>query len=132
MKKIIICVLILIAAHNGFSQQSKSSQTLTRPDYLKKSKNQKIAAFTTLGTGVVLITAGVLTFGNTETKGEQETIMIISGLVVSAVSIPFFISSHNNKKKAMAVSFKSQALPQVSNGSFVYKQIPSISFKINL
>jgi len=132
MKKITIFALLLITAIACFGQQIKPSPALNKAGYLRKSKNQKIAAFATLGTGVVLLASGFIAIGHTSSKGEQEARVIISGLVVSAVSIPFFISSHINKKKGMAVSIKSKALPQVNNGSFVYKQIPSINFKINL
>ncbi len=132
MKKIIICSILLITASAGLGQQTKPSPALTKADYLKKSKNQKIAAFTTLGTGVVLLTTGFIALDNTVSKGEKESLLILSGLLITSVSIPLFISSQINKKKGMVVSFKNQVLPQVNNSSFIYKPVPSIAFKINL
>ncbi len=132
MKKITITTLLLITTIACVAQYSKPAPAFKTPDYLKKSKNQKGAAFVILGTGVALITTGMITSRNTKSKGEQEAKVIISGLIVSAVSIPFFVSSHANKKKGMSISLKSQELPQLNYSSFVYKTIPSINIKINL
>lgn len=132
MKKITITTLLLITTITCFAQYSKPAPAFKKPDYLKKSKNQNVAAFVILGTGVALITTGMITSRNTKSKGGHEAIVIISGLVVSTVSIPFVISSHANKKKGMSIALKSQELPQLSNSSFVYKAIPSIHIKVNL
>ncbi len=132
MKNLTICFLLLITANATFSQESNPSPVVTKQDYLKKSKNQKIAAVSILGGGIVLITSGVISMENTRSKGGQESILILSGLVISSISIPFFICSHINKMKAMSVAFKNQVTPVVSDGSFDIKFIPSLNIKMNL
>ncbi len=132
MKKITICAILLITTIAGFSQQNNPSPTLTKYDYLKKSNRQRFVSYSLFSAGAILITTGFISLNHTVSKGEKESLLIINGLVITIVSIPLFVSSQINKKKSMTMSFKSQELPQLSNGSFVYKQIPSISFKINL
>lgn len=132
MKKITICFMLLITVNALFSQENKPLPALTKQDYLEKSKNQKNIAFTALGVGIVLKTSGIISMNHSESKGEHEAKMILSGLVISTASIPLFIISRNNRKKAKDVALKIQALPVISDGSFVYKMIPSINIKINL
>ena len=78
--------------------------------YMKKSKNQKIAAFTLLGGGALLTGIGVLTFpkdynifGNsssTENQANISAVIVVVGIAAMAASIPFFISSPINKHRA--------------------------------
>jgi len=44
MKKITFIILLLIVLAKSFSQQTESTQPLTKEDYFKKSKSQKSAA----------------------------------------------------------------------------------------
>jgi heme/copper-type cytochrome/quinol oxidase subunit 3 len=55
MKKIILFTLLLSVSAASFSQQTKSSPTLTRQDYLKKSGNQKFVAWTLFGSGAAVL-----------------------------------------------------------------------------
>ena len=54
------------------------------------------------------------------------------GLLSMLGSIPFFIASGKNKRKAASLSFNNMRTPQIKNSSMVYKPIPSVSLKINL
>lgn len=45
MKKIIFCSLLLVLTITTFSQQNIPSPTLTKQEYIKKSKSQKTAAW---------------------------------------------------------------------------------------
>jgi len=47
-------------------------------------------------------------------------------------SIPFFISSHHNKKKAASLSFKNEMVPGIYKSSLVYNRIPSLALKLKL
>jgi hypothetical protein len=46
-------------------------------------------------------------------------------------SIPLFLASGRNKRKAMSLSFKNETAPQLLKGSFAYRPIPSVSLKIS-
>jgi hypothetical protein len=77
-------------------------------DYLRKSKHQKIAAWILVGAGSSLIAAGFITANNvphpenpTATTGPA--FLAICGFVSDLASIPFFISSGKNKRRAAAI-----------------------------
>ena len=55
MKKIIILPLLLVFTNLFFSQQIVQKQSLTKADYLQKSKKQKTVAWILLGGGIGLI-----------------------------------------------------------------------------
>jgi len=136
MKKIIICVMLLIIASATFSQQSNpSSTTLTKQDYLQKSKHQKTAAWIFMGAGV--LSAGVLggvkvnpEIGGADNSGS--TIFLVVGLVAVGASIPLFIAASKNKKKGMSISFKNEPAPYLENSSFIKWPVPSLSLKLGL
>src|SRR5438045_9207630 len=103
MKKIIAYAMLLLITTNSFSQQTNPSAPLNQ-DYLKKSKNQKTAAWVLLVGGIALVGIGVLigdqkqsTFDDAATGG------VIAGIgILSTIgSIPLFIASGRNKRKAM-------------------------------
>ena len=128
MKKTIICAMLLVLATVSFSQQTNPKQPLTREDYLKKSKSQKITAFVLLGAGVT--TLAIISQGNTSfaVLGTFAPEVILSTLG----SIPLFIASARNKRKAQAatVYFKleKQDVRQFSGNS----TYPSVAIKFNL
>jgi hypothetical protein len=51
MKKIMLCTMLLFLTASLFSQQT-NPQSLSRQDYLEKSKKQKTAAWILLGGGL--------------------------------------------------------------------------------
>ena len=120
-------------AITSFSQQTNPSQPLTRADYLKKSKNQRTIAFVLAGGGSIAWLAGVSKYMNQDDNvdGGGEAAMIIGG-TAALTSIPFFIISSKNKKKAVSISFKNQRGLKLQNRGIVYQAIPSVNFKINL
>ena len=135
MKKIIICAMLLIIATATFSQQSKSSPFLTKQDYLRKSKHQKIAAWVLLPVGTAMILTGTYSviaspyFDLPTTPG-----IIIIGMGAASVlgSIQLFHASRENKKKGMSLSFKNETIQQLQKSSFVYRPVPSLVLKIRL
>ena len=60
MKKIIICSLLLVLTNVTFSQQKIPSPTLTKQDYVKKSKSQNTLAYVFLGTGIIMAASGIV------------------------------------------------------------------------
>lgn len=59
-------------------------------------------------------------------------IFAVSGIVITLSSIPYFISSGKNKRKAATVSFNNQkiVLPQI--GGFIVKTQPAITLEIGI
>lgn len=149
MKKIILFSMLLIVSASSFSQQINSSAALTKQDYLQKSKKQKTAAWLLLGSGTVMMITGSIIWSNaveetitndpigifyapyTTTKG---TGLTAAGLLVSAGSIPLFIASGKNKRKAMNASafFKMETIPVIQRPAFVPNTYPAVSLKIGL
>ena len=142
MKKIILCALLLAIANVSFSQQTKPSQTLTKQDYLKKSRNQKTFAWILVGTGVGLVVVAFATYSTKDyanTLFQQDnsalntsTTLFIIGGITAVSSIPLFIASGRNKRKGMNLSLKNETTPQIQKSSFVYRYIPSLTLKISL
>ena len=151
MNKAIISVMLLILSATSYSQQISSSETLYKEDYLQKSKHQKTAAWVLLGGGFGLTAlsaiiatpkvtedyAGIFTglFYDEpvpENSYTAETILLITGSAAMFSSIPLFIASGKNKRKAMSLSFKKETVSQIQKSSFVYRSVPSLTLKINL
>lgn len=133
--------MILVVSAQTFSQQiTTTTPTLTKTDYLQKSKNQKTVAWVLLGGGTALvITGGILYESNTNRTGVSGAIngstglsLVEIGLVSMAGSIPFFISASKNKKKAMTTSFKMETAPIIQKNSFAQTSFPALSVKIKL
>jgi len=92
MKKMTILSLLLILSANLFSQQTTSSPTFNKQDYLQKSKNQKTAAWVLLGGGIVLMGSGFLIGDRKESSfSDAGTGVVIGGIGFLATigSIPF-------------------------------------------
>src|SRR6478735_2464395 len=116
MKKVITYVLLLAMPATTFCQKTNDSVPVVKTDYLVKSKNQKTAAWVLLGGGVALIGAGFL-IGDSKnaTFDDAGTGVVLGGIgFLSAVgSIPLFIASGKNKRKAMktTTSIKMETIP---------------------
>ena len=137
MRKILIWVILLATATTSYCQQTKSGEPLTRQEYLTKSKNQRTAARilligggALLATTIIIAAPGNISFDN---LGTVVTIGAIGG-VAALGSIPLFIASGRNKRKAVNAS----AYINLEKGSFIQQQnikfstYPAISIKINL
>jgi len=135
MKKTILFAISLIMSAASFSQQTNSQTALTKEDYLKKSKNQKTTAWVMLGGGAAFILVGDLIGNSKESSfSDAGTGFIIAGVGALSMlgSIPLFIASGRNKRKAMSMSFKNEMIPQLQNGNLVNRSVPSLSLKISL
>lgn len=140
-------ILILVLNSVSFCQQSNPSQKFTKQDYLKKSKSQKTAAWLVLGAGVVLTSAGFAVelnnandaliglFSLQQPKSSDDGgVLFFSGLAAMAGSIPLFIASSKNKKRANAISasFKMESRSTVQKSAFVRTSFPALSLKFSL
>lgn len=142
MKKIIFLVIVLMTADTAFSQQASPTPAFINQDYLQKSKNQKKTAWIMLGGGATLVLTGIVfpkgeitreSFWGPEYKNDGiRGTLYFCGTLSMLGSIPFFIASGKNKKKAMSMSFKYQSVPELQNNSFVNKAVPSIRLTFKL
>ena len=146
MKNVTTILLLLIIAASTFSQQTNPSPPLTKHDYLRKSKHEKVAAWSLLGGGAVMGTVGtiiaaeeVVTFivnpftpPADEKRFNRGAALILIGSIAVLASIPFFIASSKNKRIAASMSFRNQPLPEIFTNNFVYREIPSLTLKIGL
>jgi len=139
-------LLVLFVAATG-QQTPDISTVLTKTDYLKKSKKLKNVAWAFLGSGATLVLTGIIIPKGeitnpdcvfcAEEKIEYKNDGIKSTLGLTGVlsmigSIPFFIASKNNNKRAMSVSFKNETASQLVKSNLVYRYLPSLNIKIRL
>lgn len=126
----------------GFNQQIEApKKELTKQEYLKKSKSQRIAGGIILGGGAILIGAGLATsLGNglanafrlESPKNNSGDVLTVLGVISIAGSIPLLISSGKNKRRAFSLSVKNQPSQVLQNNRLYTKMTPSLTFKINL
>ena len=136
-----------------FCQPTLIDLPIVTTDYLKKSKSQKTAAWVLLGGGFALTTTSILiatpkaaedlTYGfGGFLSGEPapqndytaESILLVTGTAAMLGSIPLFIASGKNKKKAlnMSANIKMEKATIIEQQSFVQSSYPVIVLKINL
>ena len=130
MKKIIIGITLLIFSSISFGQQPTAPATTAKNIYLEKSKAQKTTAWILLGGGAAMLVGGIIAYQS----GPGGLFMMAIGVLAPIVSVPFFIASGKNKKKAMSagLSFKFEKNQPISSPEIGFHSYPAISLKLNL
>ena len=142
MKQIILSIAVLLLMIQSFSQTT----ALTKEDYLQKSKNQHTAGWVLLGGGVTLSALGIIMISNSTAsyfsfsdsynysndKSSTAGVLGIAGIGAMFGSIPFFISSSKNARKAATISFNNQKILLLQQNSFVVNAQPTVTLKIRL
>lgn len=128
MKKIMVYLLLLVLPATSFCQQINDSVPVVKTDYLAKSKSQKTAAFIFLGIGVTTLTIAAVGDLNFDALG---TVVIVGGIATVA-SIPLFIASGKNKRRAMKASafIKMETVPLLQKQSYIQNSYPALSMNI--
>jgi len=128
MKKIMIYFLLFALPATSFCQKTNDSVPVVKTDYLAKSKSQKTAAFILLGIGVTTLTIAAVGDLDLDALG---TVVGVGGIATIA-SIPLFIASGKNKRKAMNASafIKMETIPLLQKQSFVQNSYPAFSVHI--
>ena len=110
MKTISIFLVILFVAMQSFGQ----NQSLLKEDYLQKSKSQKTTGWVLLAGGTTLAVVGAIIFSDSDDwwSSDLDTggFLMLGGVAVDLASIPFFISSAKNARKAATISFNYQKM----------------------
>ena len=136
MKKITIGTLLLAFATTSFSQQTVQKHSMTKTDYLQKSKRQKTFAWICTGVGVsgLALTIMFVTVANDLDSEFAATVpYFISGACVAS-GIVLFVASGKNKKKAMAASafLNMEKVPVLQGTSVISQSFPAIGLKIKI
>ncbi len=139
MKKPLISILFITLSTSIFSQD------ISREFYLAKAKNQNTAAWVLLGGGFTFTAAGFIGgstsfmnqldagFNGEQDKGYRTSnVFFILGISSMLSSIPFFVASSGNRKKAATVFFKLESAPSVLKEVPVNNNIPAIGIKLRL
>lgn len=144
VRSIMFIPILLMIFLNGTAQQTTVVLPgLTKADYLKKSKNQKTTGIVLLATGSVMATIGLaMTLSNVSGLFDPDNpprynstaadILGYSGLAVATASIPFFISSSKNKKKAFNLSLNNDVIQAFNEKKLSYCYVLSISISTSL
>ena len=139
MRNIFLSFTLLLLVVKSFCQPP-TSHAISKDYYLKKSKNQNTIGWILLGTGVALKIVGIaqkdsvnILFGG-NVKNNDDVAFYILGAVSTVSSIPFFIASAKNKRKAMAatVGFNNQKILFPQQNGLVLKTQPTLILKISL
>ena len=137
----ILIVLLLVQAVLTHAQNNISP---TKNDLLQKSKHQKKMAVILLAAGAALVTTSFIIpegdadggidiyLNKTHENDGIKAALGLTGLLGMLGSIPLFIASSKNHKKAMSISFKNENLIQPQKFNIADKKIPSLAVKISL
>ncbi len=137
MKQIYFSLTLLLFVVESFSQ------TPSKDYYLQKSKNQYTAGWVFLGGGAAMVTIGIIlaskhttSYGTLSSPNidifPTSAVLATAGIGAIFCSIPFFISSSKNARKAATISFNNQNILLLQQNSFVSKAQPTVSLKISL
>ena len=139
---ILACLFLAVGVTIGAAQSNQNTNTF-QTDYLKKSKNQKKTACILLGAGGALMITGIIipkgdithidpAGGKSYKNDGIKSVFTQTGALAMLGSIPFFIASGKNKRKAISLSLKNETVPQIFKQSILSLPLPSLSVKINL
>ena len=145
--RIIFCLAALFVLNSRvLSQQQNNVQPSISHDYLKKSKAQKKAGWVLLAGGTVLIaTAAIIPRGDLKYDGITigpyssdkygndgiKSGFLIAGGITALSSIPFFIMSHKNQKRATSISLKMEKTGYIYNRNLANTSFPAVRMKMN-
>jgi hypothetical protein len=112
----IIPMAISRLSGNSVSSKDSINQIGTKDYFLQLSKKNNTTGWILLGCGTAMFIGGLIGFGSSYDDSSYTTtdisgFLVLGGLLADAVSIPFFITAHKHKKRAMSLSFGNQNNP---------------------
>ena len=143
MKKLMVAIVAILFSCIILGQQVTTIPPLSKQDYFAKSKKQKTTGVVLLTSGSILSTVGLaITLSNlsglfdpnepARHNSATADILGYSGLVIAAGSIPFFIASSRNRRKAVTLSFNNFSIPGLTRQGIINQPIPVITFSTYL
>ena len=122
MKKVFLVLSCLLSLNSIFSQPKAKEY------FLERSKKQNTTAWILLGTGAAAIVTGAI-IDNAPRDEQSFTggFIEIGGILCTLTSIPYFLSSAKNKKRARTLTINNRSILLPQNNSFVLRTQPHIS-----
>lgn len=140
MKTLIVSLLACVIFSKSFCQETQTTSPVNGQDYLQKSRNQKTGAWVLLGAGAALTAGGLIWFSNeldlfnSDNDSNEDIAVIVSGVGVAAMggSIPLFIASARNKKKALQMNagLRLEKRDLIKRDVIANQVYPALSFRI--
>ncbi len=132
MKTLLLFTAILLLTTHLWGQNTTVIPN-SKEFYLEKSKKQNKTGWFLFGTGIVLTTVGIIGFSNSDfLDSNSETdaygFMILGGAISGLSSIPVFIGSANNARRAASLTFNADLFPK--RNALVQNYQPVIGIKI--
>jgi hypothetical protein len=141
MRNTTLLLLFMLVATTSFGQ-GPANVTRNHDYYLTKSKNQKTVAWVMLGGGVAVATVGILLVNNainddgsgylSGSSGTAESIVALVGIGSTLGSIPLFVSSARNARKAARITFSNHKILFPLQNDFALQYVPTLTLKIPL
>lgn len=137
MKIVKGCVLIflLFLSTVSLSQQPIHKVSLTREDYLEKSRKQKKASFILAGAGVASAITSIIYGLNdglfNKKVNDVSGIFVGIGLACVTAAIPLRFASKRNYRKA-AANFIYPKVPSAKQVGIFAKAYPALTLKVDL
>ncbi len=134
MKTFLLINCFLVLTLTCYGQQNHHSKSLSYEDYLKKSNDQKSTGWVMLSGGILMMSIGtlIITGKGVLAAGEGDAILPLLGFATTIGSIPFFMSSGNNKRKAATIRLENQPAPVIGQNHFFLNAHPALTVKIVL
>jgi hypothetical protein len=135
----LIVIIVLSITNYHAAAQAGTNNLKSKDYYLQKSKSQKTTAWIFIGAGAAAVIAGTIVAATLEEEDNFDEginklatggYLMAAGGVSCLISIPFFVSSGKNKRRALALSSGFQQIPMPANGTTI-KQ-PAINIRITL
>jgi len=132
--KVIVTILVSLLIIVNASSQARTDSLEIKNYYLQKSETQSVIGMICVFSGTAMIVVGVTQMGSNLFEDSYDTYRFIfyGGVALDLLSIPFFIISSENKKKALSVVINQQSvyLPDNNSLSINEKVIPTLTLRL--
>ncbi|HVM89733.1 MAG TPA: hypothetical protein VMT76_16205 [Puia sp.] len=149
MKKslaVLLATLMFITSFGQRLNENNYRRIHTYDDYMEKSRKLKTAGFIMLGSGVGMLTGGIILFSegtkeyndnnqvDVNSKQVAGLVLIYAGTLCSLGSIPLLVvGSHFHKKAMRANAFlEMEKVPAVKITGVPIQPYPALGLKLNL
>jgi hypothetical protein len=133
----IVLLLLLLSFGLVSICQTAGDTAFSKEYYLQKSKNRKTTGWVLLAGGTTMAVVGGIVFANSDWfSGDDPSTdtggyLMLGGIVMDLISIPFFISSSHYASKAASISLNNQPILLPQQQGIIAKSQPSITLRIH-
>lgn len=144
MKKMFFLLLMVLPGLCS-AQTVKETNGYAKEDYLQKSKNQNVLGIVTAsGGGLLMLIGGIMSLselGNgldfdssndNPQKMKTANTLIYTGGGIVLTSIPLFLSSMKNKKRAASLSINTNTQPLLHQKGTIVRRVPALTLTVSL